>query len=419
MTFKNSVNYFPIHKTQFFVALMILLVFSLVMANNFFYYQSRDDLAQSTLRQVEQSLSGQYESCLKSNLGTNKCQEIFIKGLKKSWKVGIISVLDYQGKLVFESDKEPYKEDRSVMVHIGEAGSDEARLHFVLSKRSSPPLWKSSLRSMFLSFWEIPGQRDVSYFFWNIAFKRSSPLFYSLITISILLWLVRLADRKKKQYYERIEAENFIVSNDLVLTRENLKYQQIKESQLDEKIKSLKQNETELLQDYCRDIDELRASIKESQEREQNLLEKQTSMEKLLQKVKPSESGDAKSSLKELLLDNPEIKLHPVDFDINPGDHHSKKYVENIGLSLKKDPLSSRLITKVNAAKYEPTQNKVAILEWNGVKNIFVLNVCDVYVAEVVLRTNAAESAFIAKYLFSGKNFLAKKGFKLKIGTLT
>ena len=114
----NSVNYFPIHRTRFFVALMALLVFALIMANNFFYYQSRDDLAQSTLRQVEQSLSGQYDSCLKSDIGTKKCQEIFIKGLKISWKVGVISVLNYQGNLVFESDKEPYKEDRSVMVHI-------------------------------------------------------------------------------------------------------------------------------------------------------------------------------------------------------------------------------------------------------------------------------------------------------------
>lgn len=402
--------------------LLAILVVILVMANNFFYYQSRDDLSLSALKNIFKAISGQYEACLNSSMGPDQCRENLKNGLYHSWSYGRITVVDKNGAIFFEKDQENYGEDRNVVLFKGSAGGEANQLDFVLTKRSSPPLWKSTFRSIFFSVWEFWGQNDKINFFWNVAFKRSSPLFYSVLTISLLLFLIRLSDQQKKKIYNKIETDNFIFGNDLEATRTKLKQQLDRQKLMEEQIKNLKEDEDKLLKDYYRQKDQLQAEISESQSRENSLLVQLEESAKVLKKIKPTKTDDDSQSLYELFLNNPIVKLRDEVFDYNIGDHHSKNFVKEMAIGLGKDEISSRLITKVNHEVYGPGQKGIALLKWNDKKNIFVLNLYEHdtgYAAEVVLNNNAAESAYIAKYLLSGKQFLAKRGFKLKIGLLS
>lgn len=417
---RTSINFFPIHKRGFQVGLMIPLVFLIVMANNYFYYESRDDLARLSLVRLEEVLTGQYESCLDNNIELNVCRDILIEGIEKSWNFGKVSVIDSQGNILIEKERENYKEDRSVVVHSGDAGSANSKISFVLSKRSSPPLYKSSLRSMFLSFWEIPNAKDPSNFFIDIAMKRSSPLWFSIAGIGLLLIMQSLADKQRRRIYDKIEAENFIVSNDLDSTREKLKMKLASENVLNEKIKSMEKSENELLEDYYKELSQLQREIEETKSREIKLIAEQESTIKQLERIKPAQTDNRTRIVEEILLKNPKIEKRAEPFAVNDGIHHSRGFVEQVAHGIAKDELSSRLITKVNSTAYSPARLGQAILEWDRNKQIFILNVYDHedagYGAELVLTKDAAQAAYIAKYLVTGKNYLAKKGYSLKFG---
>ncbi len=395
------------------------------MSNNFFYYQSRDVLAKGTISALSDTLVHQYKACLESSSKSDECKNMMIKALNESWRYGRISLINSFSEIIFEKDSETYRDDRSVVLEKREFGEGDNKLIFIISKKSSPPLYISTWRSLSLSFDKWFSQKNFGRFLFNEALPRSSPLIYSLITIGTLLLMVNASDKKKRQLYASLESENFIVSNDLDSVRENHRLLLAEKNLLRVNIQLQEESGNKLLEEYYINksrLDELEKNISDVKETEINLATELEKNSKQIAKIKLPDNGDVDKYLKEALLSNPKVDLRDVPFKYNDGIHHSREFVEKISQALMRDEVASRLITKINSTAYSPSKRGKAILEWDKDKG-YILNIYDHrdagFGAELVLSKDLKQAVYMAKYLVSGKSYLAKKSYNLEFGKIS
>ena len=418
----NQTNFFPIHRPVFFWSLLSGLIIIIVMANNFFYYQSRDQLAELTLRSVMTTLKTQYESCLDKS-SVEVCQEILGDGIKKDWFYGRVTAVNSDGKILADTNSENYKDERKTVKLTGVAGEGLSAVNFVLSKKSSPFLYISTFRSLTFSLDEWSGKKNLGQFLIKTVLPKSSPFIYSAVTIWILLLMVRASDKMKQKVSEKIESENFIIKKDLEMAKSNGQTLLAEKIDLEERMKAQAESENKLLDEYYQNSEQVKkleqeilaSKLKESEltiELEKNV-NKQT-------RLKLNEDKDPEKNIQKILLSNPDVELQDKEFNYNDGRHHSKDFVDQVARGLLSDPISSRIIVKINSARYGSHKGGEAVLDWETKKKVYVLNVYDRddagYAAELVLSKNIEEAVFMSKYLVSVKGYLARNKFVLKFG---
>jgi hypothetical protein len=426
----KSKNIFPIHKRSFFLSLVFLLVTIFVMFNNYFYYKSRDILEKSKVKTALTIIAGQYASCISTNR-FETCQAQLVKGINQTWSYARITILNHEGKVIVEKDSELYKENRSTVISSAEIGDGNRKVHIVISKKSSPPLYLSTLRSLTFSIADWLGQENWIDFMTRVAIPRSSTFLSSLGIIWSLLFLIKVSDKQKREINESLESKIFIINNDLQSARENTRSFLSEKQNLErdvEKVQILLKNqeagEEELLKEYYENkekLSDLEYRITESKENERVLLASLESNENKSEEIKGDNNQDKKKILQKVLLQNPKVELKEKDFTYNQGPDHSKEFIKELSESMLKDSKCSRIISTINGTDYNSYKRGKAILEWKSKKNIYVLNVYDNndagYAAEIVLSKDFDQSIFIAKYLVTTKGYLMKNSFKFEIGS--
>ncbi len=187
--------FFPIHRRDFFWAVIFFVVFLLTAINNYFFYRNDTNVENRKYNQLTHVIASSYETCQLQNVDIELCEKQLKLTLQKA-NISGITRLKKGNKLLIEIDNERYKDNRTTVsstLTFG-AGNNQLTLEFI--KLTTPPLINSVMRSLTFSISDIVEKiyrhEPVGAFVLYVALPRSMPAFSFLIVILAVFFLIRL-----------------------------------------------------------------------------------------------------------------------------------------------------------------------------------------------------------------------------------
>lgn len=451
--------FFPIHRRDFFWAIMFFIVFLLTAINNYFFYKNDANFESRKYNQLTHVIAASYEACQLQNMQNIRCEELVKQTLQKA-NISGITRLTKGSELLVEIDNEHYKDNRTAVSSALIFGSDNNKLTLEITKLATPPLINSVVRSLTFSGADIIGKisrnEPISAFVTYVALPRSMPAFSFMLVVFVVFGLIRLKTNaltnqlsiKEKEINElHDEAEKIETAQvriDELLMKNRAERQRhadeinFLQSRLDEAESNLDRQEqhaqyeiskhknriTELAKENKKLEEESLNLEMEKEEAEKELKIKEDFIENKEREIKKlddaSEIKSQKRWLIDTLLHNPDVTLSSGKPNFNEGSHHSKGFVSGIADSIERNPLLLNLYRSVDNLHYGPKKRGNVELVFDNDKRAYALNIYDRkdagYAAQVVLSAEKSWEAIIqAKCIISVTSALRNHKLILKV----
>ena len=104
---KKLILRFPLHKPQFFIPSIVIIVTIIAMCNNYFFYRNKDIQVALELQKTQKLIGAFYESCLELN-SVEQCRMQLINSINHTWVTGQITVLDENQNEILDLNRETY-----------------------------------------------------------------------------------------------------------------------------------------------------------------------------------------------------------------------------------------------------------------------------------------------------------------------
>ncbi len=419
-------DYFKLYKTSWFWSLFISLWFALTYINNHLFYESIDQKSKVEIENLAKLINIYSSSCMKMNLNTSKiCLkdiEVLLDEIPTYYGSHVIIKNKTEGVLLQQGEVQ-YK-DRELLKlsdlndKLTYIGSLDASIEII--KRSKPLIWKSTLRSMFFSVTdaEILGGNG---FIVNKAWLRSRPSwsFFAILLLS-LQWVRLTSVLNLSNVIIRKKDEIKKPKNSLIIEQEKVK----KQKQKIQKLENIIKNKDGDIEDSMRWLEEETEALSTSKIKVKDLSIKIDAQKEEIEKLSNDESkysnkqlkNFSTNKLKNILLNNPAIKVKPSQTSTTHGKHHGKSFIKVLIKTLKKDDNVFDYITDIRDVEHNSYNRKTIIVSQDEYSNyvLRVISADDVgFSAQLMLSTNKLHNAVsIAKYITTIKQF---KDYDIKV----
>ena len=157
------------------VIISVLLVGLFTVINNYYFYRYFELEANRKNREVFSLINSMFKNCIQSDRYDIDCNENIIEVINNARIRGSVEIY-VNDELMHYASTHRFNLDRK-SITLNEKISDEVVIS--LSVLTTPPLWKSTIRSMTLSVYEWPrvisGDQSFKGFLVNVALPRSAP----------------------------------------------------------------------------------------------------------------------------------------------------------------------------------------------------------------------------------------------------
>jgi hypothetical protein len=448
----------PFENRIFCLAISLIVTAFFAAINNYYFYKSQEHSASLRQTEIARMLTNYYQQC-ESERRSYDCVASLTTLVDSSNIYGIVSI-ERKDEVVYKNNTHNFGLSRK---NVGSEFFINNEVSVYLGQLVTPPLWKSTIRSVTFSAMEWPSvimsSQEPLRFARFVAWPRSAPTFSAGILVFLIVFIVRahataLLDKNLKQ---RGKIKNLVAEiregecreKSLEEEKEKInvrsKYEQEKRERLNLEVDDLvrecervKEKEMEVKYDKERQIKELEDMIEDSwktsyqyEKINKELEDKKQSIEnesaekdkeiKFYQDQKDfSLSKNQKKLIASILLESPEVNKSDL-FKSEIGKHHSKDYVRKISSSIERNPRAKELVTKIFPKKYDSNKRGCCELFIEKDGEIFYLDVYDVgdqgYAAKIMLSGVSHWQAIAeVKYIVNTVRFFQGMTFEDKTG---